>query len=128
NRDYDALSQGEKQRVLIGRALMADPELLILDEPTNGLDFLAREELLESIGRISEKPDTPTILYVTHHIEEILPAFNKTLLLKDGQVFDAGATEEIVTGKRLSEFFGIPVNVIWDNGRPLLSKAQTVRN
>jgi iron complex transport system ATP-binding protein len=128
NRDYDTLSQGEQQRVLIGRALMADPELLILDEPTNGLDFLAREELLESIGRIAERPDAPTILYVTHHIEEILPAFNKTLLLKEGQVFDAGNTDELVTSDRMSEFFGIPVNVIWDNGRPLLSKAQAVRN
>jgi iron complex transport system ATP-binding protein len=128
NRRYDTLSQGEKQRVLIGRALMADPELLILDEPTNGLDFLAREELLESIARIADRADAPTILYVTHHIEEILPAFNKTLLLKDGQVFDAGATDELVTRDRMSEFFGIPVNVIWDNGRPLLSKAQTVRN
>ena len=127
NRRYDTLSQGEKQRVMIGRALMADPELLILDEPTNGLDFLAREELLESIGRIAEKPDAPTILYVTHHIEEILPVFNKTLLLKEGNVFDAGDTRRLVTGDRLSEFFGMPVNVFWNDGRPLLSKARTVR-
>src|SRR5690606_10383786 len=107
---------------------MADPELLILDEPTNGLDFLAREELLDSIGRIAERPDAPTILYVTHHIEEILPAFNKTLLLREGQIFGADNTDELVTKDRMSEFFGIPVNVIWDNGRPLLSKAQGVRN
>lgn len=122
NRPYETLSHGERQRVLIGRALMAEPALLILDEPTNGLDFIAREELLEAIGRIAEKPDAPTIIYVTHHIEEILPAFNKTLLLKDGEVFASGDTQELITSDKLSSFFGIPVDVSWQNERPLLSK------
>ena len=125
NRNYHTLSQGEKQRVLIGRALMADPALLILDEPTAGLDFIAREELLESIAAIAQKPGGPTIIYVTHHIEEILPEFNKTLLLKAGEVFASGNTAELITSERLSDFFDMPVNVVWSNGRPLLSKVPT---
>jgi len=122
NRNYSTLSQGEKQRVLIARALMADPSLLILDEPTNGLDFIAREQLLESVERIINNPNGPTIIYVTHHVEEILPAFNKTLLLKKGQVFAAGETKRMITSKTLSEYFNLPVKVRWENERPLLSK------
>ncbi|MEC0303409.1 ABC transporter ATP-binding protein [Terribacillus saccharophilus] len=122
NRRYETLSLGEKQRVLIARALMADPPLLILDEPANGLDFLARESLLESIERISKKPDAPAIIYVTHHIEEILPTFDQTPLLKDGKVFASGSTTDMISSERLSEFFGIPVNVMWNQNRPLLSR------
>jgi len=122
NRDYTTLSQGEKQRVLIARALMANPSLLILDEPTNGLDFIAREQLLESVERIIKKPDAPTIIYVTHHVEEILPDFSKTLLLKKGQVFAAGDTKNMMASEMLSQYFNLPVKVQWDNDRPLLSK------
>lgn len=122
NRNYDTLSQGEKQRVLIARALMADPSLLILDEPTNGLDFIAREQLLESIESIMKNPEAPTIIYVTHHVEEILPAFGKTLLLKDGQVYAVGDTNEMISSEKLTDYFNLPVKVYWENGRPLLSK------
>lgn len=122
NRIYENLSQGEKQRVLIARALMADPSLLVFDEPTNGLDFIAREQLLESIERITKNQSAPTIIYVTHHIEEILPIFNKTLLLKDGQVFASGDTREMLSSEQLSQFLGVPVEVVWKNHRPLLSK------
>ncbi|WP_163184346.1 ABC transporter ATP-binding protein [Neobacillus sedimentimangrovi] len=122
NQNYETLSQGEKQRVLIARALMADPELLILDEPSNGLDFIAREKLLESIEIIGKNNKAPTIIYVTHHVEEILPLFNKTMLLKEGQVFAAGTTDEILSEERLSDYFGLPVHVRWQNGRPSLSK------
>lgn len=125
NRNYHTLSQGEKQRVLIARALMADPSLLILDEPTNGLDFIAREQLLESIERISKNIDAPSIIYVTHHVEEILPLFEKTLLLKEGQVFAAGNTHDMIASENLSEYFNLPVQVYWKNGRPLLSKLQS---
>lgn len=126
NRNYETLSQGEKQRVLIARALMPDPSLLILDEPTNGLDFIAREQLLESIEAISKNTDAPTIIYVTHHVEEILPLFNKTLLLKEGQVFACGDTAEMISSDHLNQFFGMPVTVLWENQRPLLSKLQPV--
>ncbi|MGF9977266.1 ABC transporter ATP-binding protein [Viridibacillus arvi] len=121
-RDYQTLSQGEKQRILIGRALMDDPELLILDEPATGFDFIAREQLLETIGEIAALENGPTIIYVTHHIEEILPVFQKTLLLKKGQVFASGSTVDMLTSEKLSSFFDIPVEVIWQNNRPLLSK------
>jgi iron complex transport system ATP-binding protein len=127
NRNYETLSQGEKQRVLIARALMADPPLLILDEPANGLDFIAREHLLESIDKIAKHPNAPTILYVTHHVEEILPVFNKTLLLKAGQVFAAGKTEEMISSETLTQFFDLPVEVSWKYGRPSLSRFQMHR-
>ncbi|MFP7296349.1 ABC transporter ATP-binding protein [Neobacillus niacini] len=126
NRNYETLSQGEKQRVLIARALMTDPPLLILDEPTYGLDFIAREKLLDSIEEIVKSPNAPTLIYVTHHVEEILPVFNKTLLLKEGQVFASGDTNELITSECLSQFFELPVTVIWNNNRPLLSKAHLV--
>ncbi|MCP3031578.1 ABC transporter ATP-binding protein [Halobacillus sp. A1] len=122
NRNYETLSQGERQRVLIARALMAQPSLLILDEPTNGLDFIAREKLLDSIENITKKPDAPTMIYVTHHVEEILPLFHQTLLLKDGEVFDSGETPEMITSSQLSRFFDLPVEVSWHNHRPFLSK------
>lgn len=122
NREYETLSQGERQRILIARSLMNDPEILILDEPTNGLDFIAREYLLEVIGDIASLPNGPTILYVTHHVEEILPEFRKTLLLKKGSVFSSGDTEAMISDKVLTEFLGLEVEVFWKNGRPLLSK------
>lgn len=109
NQTYDTLSQGERQRVLIARALMASPKLLILDEPCTGLDLFAREQLLNMIEKISRQPDAPTLIYVTHHIEEILPCFNKTLLLKGGEVFHAGCTEEMLSSDMLSRFFDVPI-------------------
>lgn len=126
NQNYQTLSQGEKQRVLIARALMADPQLLILDEPANALDFIAREQLLETIETIGRRSDAPTMIYVTHHVEEILPVFNKTLLLKKGQVFASGDTEEMISSERLTQFFGIPVRVFWNGNRPFLAKLQTI--
>lgn len=123
NRKYETLSQGEKQRVLIARALMGEPSLLIFDEPANGLDFIVREKLLESIEKIGSHADSPTMIYVTHHVEEILPVFNKTLLLKNGEVFLSGNTNEMISTKTLSEFFGLPVEVHWENQRPFLTKS-----
>jgi iron complex transport system ATP-binding protein len=128
NRNYETLSQGEKQRVLIARSLMTNPSLLILDEPTNGLDFIAREQFLETIEEISTKEDAPTMIYVTHHVEEILPIFNKTLLLKEGQVFSAGETNEMISSSNLSYFLNMDVEVIWKNGRPLVSKRRAIKN
>lgn len=125
NRNYENLSQGEKQRVLIARSLMTNPSLLILDEPTNGLDFLAREEFLESIEAIANRKDAPTLIYVTHHVEEILPVFNKTLLLKEGKVFSTGDTKEMISSSILSQFLNMEVEVIWKNGRPLVFKQKS---
>lgn len=83
---------------------MADPELLILDEPVTGLDFIAREKLLDTITYIANKENAPSILYVTHHAEEILPVFDKALLLKQGEVFKSGAIKEMLTDHILSAF------------------------
>ncbi|MUT66698.1 ABC transporter ATP-binding protein [Paenibacillus sp. NEAU-GSW1] len=116
-RIYDTLSQGQRQRILIARALMAEPKLLILDEPCTGLDLFAREQLLGMINRVVARQHAPTVIYVTHHVEEILPCFNKTLLLKDGQVFDSGRTEEVLTSERMSAFFDVPVEVEIRNNR-----------
>ncbi|MFV2048984.1 ABC transporter ATP-binding protein [Metabacillus sp. YM-086] len=127
DRAYETLSQGERQRVLIARALMSEPELLILDEPTTGLDFLAREQLLESIEGMMKKESAPTLLYVTHHVEEILPIFSHTLLLKSGEVFDSGETNEMLSAGKLSALFDSDVSVIWDEGRASLrKKVQTI--
>jgi iron complex transport system ATP-binding protein len=123
DREYETLSQGEKQRVLIARALMTDPELLILDEPTNGLDFIATEQLLDTIEKIALSSTAPTILYITHHLEEILPIFNRTLLLKNGRVFKTGKTTELLSKQVLSNFFELEVDVTWRNDRPLLSRS-----
>lgn len=123
DRPYSSLSQGEKQRVLIARALMLDPELIILDEPATGLDFLAREQLLDTIKQLSEKENAPTIIYVTHHLEEVLPIFTHTLLLKEGRVFSKGETNEVIKSDLLTEYFEFPVEVIWNHNRPLLSRS-----
>lgn len=126
DREYETLSQGERQRVLIARALMNDPEILILDEPTNGLDFIAREKLLEAIEQIATSPAGPSLLYVTHHVEEILPTFKETLLLRKGEIFSAGSTVEMMSVPILSEFLGMEVEVLWSNGRPLLAKKSAI--
>lgn len=120
-KDYGICSQGERQRVLIARALMAEPELLILDEPTNGLDFIAREQLLESIANILTGDDAPTLLFVTHHLEEISSLFTHTLLIKDGTIFSKGARKEIFQSTSMSTFFGINVHIDWKLDRPWLS-------
>lgn len=121
NRPFRALSQGERQKVLIARALMASPQLLILDEPCTGLDLLSREQLLSMIEHIASQPDGPTLLYVTHHIEEILPCFTHTLLLKDGTVYAADETSNVLTTPELSRFFGVPVDIRSSQGRAWIS-------
>lgn len=108
-RAYATLSQGEKQKLLIARGLMARPQLLILDEPTNGLDFLAREELLAFIQELAEQQEAPTILFVTHHIEEVLPIFSHVLLLREGTVFQQGKTVELLSSETLTQFYQLPI-------------------
>lgn len=118
NRPYFTLSQGEKQRVILARSLMNFPSVLILDEPCTGLDIFAREHFLSSIARIADTPDPPTMLYVSHHVEEILPIFNRTLLLRKGSVHSAGKSKSVLTESNLSDFLGSPVEVTWKNQRP----------
>lgn len=118
HRLYSTLSQGEKQRVMLARALMNFPKVLVLDEPCTGLDIFAREYFLSAIGVIAASSEAPTMLYVSHHIEEILPVFGRTLLLKKGNVYSAGKTKSVLTESNLSDFFQSPVEITWRNGRP----------
>ncbi|MFZ5967771.1 MAG: ABC transporter ATP-binding protein [Bacillota bacterium] len=111
HRPYQTLSQGEKQRVLIARALMASPRLLILDEPCTGLDIIAKEQLLSAIQKLSCEKNGPTLIYVTHRTDEILPIFTHTLLLRSGQVHASGKTTSLLTCESLSEFFQVPVHI-----------------
>jgi len=114
---YAELSQGEKQKVLIARALISSPKLLIMDEPCAGLDIFSREHLLSSIENLGRSADAPSILYVSHHIEEILPLFTHTLLLRRGEIHSSGRTGQILTKSNLSSFFETPVNVQVHKGR-----------
>lgn len=116
NQSFKNLSQGEKQRVFIGRALMAAPQLLILDEPCAGLDFLSKEKLLNRIEKMAAELKI-TIFYVSHHIDEILPIFKNTLLLREGRIFARGLTKEQLTSERLSDFCQTPVEVNHQNNR-----------
>lgn len=120
HRAFGSLSQGEKQRVLIARALMGGPQLLILDEPCAGLDFLAKAQLLTAVERLAER-EGMTVLYVTHHLDEISPSFTKSLLLKQGRIFSQGPTERELTSEKLSAFCETPVTVDIIQGRYSLS-------
>lgn len=115
---YGTLSQGEKQKVLIARALVGSPAVLILDEPCAGLDIFSREHLLSFIDKIVRISPAPTLLYVTHHIEEILPVFTHALMMRRGRVHSHGKTREVLTGKNLSDFFETPVLIRWTRDRP----------
>ncbi|MCR5492535.1 iron complex transport system ATP-binding protein [Streptococcus equinus] len=111
-RIYASLSQGEKQLLLIARSLMEEPEILILDEATSGLDLFAREKLLRQIEQITTLPKAPTILYVTHHAEEITRSFTHVLLLKKGQIIAEGPKNEVLTETILSDFYDQKVSIV----------------
>lgn len=117
NRAFGLLSQGEKQRVLIARALMAEPELLILDEPCNGLDLFAREQILSLIAKLANSSQTPSMIFVTHHVDELLPCFDHTLLLKAGTVFQSGTAGEVMTPEIMTAFYDHRVSVQRRGGR-----------
>lgn len=111
-RIYASLSQGEKQLLLIARSLMESPEILILDEATSGLDLFAREKLLTQIEQITSLPNAPTIIYVTHHSEEITRSFTHVLLLKKGNIIAKGPKNEVLTEEILSDFYDQPVSIV----------------
>ena len=105
DRSWRVLSQGERQRVLIARALMANPQLLILDEPCAGLDPAAREHFLQFLQRLGRRKDSPTLVLVTHHVEEIMPVFSHVLVLKAGRILAAGKKPAVLTAKLLAQAF-----------------------
>jgi iron complex transport system ATP-binding protein len=110
-RAYGTLSEGERKRVQIARALMTDPELLLLDEPAAGLDLGAREALLRRLTRVMADPGGPVLVMVSHHVEEIPPGITHVLLLRAGRVVAAGPIQEVLTGAPLSRCFGLPLAV-----------------
>ena len=116
-RRYGTLSEGERKRVLIARALMADPELLLLDEPAAGLDLGGREELVARLADLAADPDAPAVVLVTHHVEEIPPGFTHALLLAEGQVVASGFLDEVLTSENLSSAFGQSIGLDVIDGR-----------
>jgi iron complex transport system ATP-binding protein len=110
-REFGTLSEGERKRTQIARALMTDPELMLLDEPTAGLDLGGREDLLARLTELAEDPDAPAMVLVTHHVEEIPPGFTHAMLLREGTVVAAGLLGETLTADNLSKTFGLPLVV-----------------
>lgn len=120
---FSTLSSGEKKRVGLARALMPNPELLVLDEPASGLDLGGRESLIDTLSRLAIEPLSPVIVLVTHHVEEIPPGFTHALLLKDGAVYASGPIGEIIVSSNLSAVFGIDLSVTNEAGRFSARKA-----
>ncbi len=116
-RSFGTLSEGERKRVQIARALMTDPELLILDEPAAGLDLGSREDLLGRLSEIAATPDGPVVVLVTHHVEEIPQHTTHALLMRGGQVVAAGPLDQVVTTPWLTATFGLPLLLSEYSGR-----------
>ncbi len=125
DRTYDTLSEGERKRVLIARALMTDPELLLLDEPAAGLDLGGREELVARLTDLAADPDAPAIVLVTHHVEEIPPGFSHCMLLAEAQVVAAGLLPDVLTAENLSAAFGQSMAVDVIDGRYFARRIRT---
>jgi iron complex transport system ATP-binding protein len=128
DRPWAYLSQGERQRVLIGRALMAKPRLLILDEPCAGLDPVAREHFLQWLERLGQRKQSPTLVLVTHHVEEIMPAFTHAMVLKSGHILKSGDKEHVLRSAILSEAFEAKVRLTRAGGRYELKVASASRS
>lgn len=117
DRAFSSLSTGEKKRAGIARALMSNPEVLVLDEPASGLDLGGRENLLVTLTHLVNSPYAPVLLMVTHHVEEIPQGFTHALLMDHGRVFAQGEIESVITSENLSELFGLPIVVESKEGR-----------
>jgi len=117
DRTYGTLSEGERKRVLIARSLMTDPELLLLDEPAAGLDLGGREELVARLADLAADPDSPALVLVTHHVEEIPPGFSHCLILAEGEVLAAGLLADTLNAENLSAAFGQSIAVDAIDGR-----------
>ena len=117
DRVFSSLSEGEKKRVQIARSLMADPELLLLDEPASALDLAGREDLLKRLEKLSADPLSPATVIVTHHIEEIPIGTTHALLLKDGEVIAQGAVDRVLTDAFMSAAYGLSISVQSEGGR-----------
>jgi iron complex transport system ATP-binding protein len=116
-RAFGTLSDGERKRAQIARAVMTDPELLLLDEPVASLDLAAREHTISIIGEYASAPSAPAMVMVTHHLEEIPKGFTHALILQNGKVFAAGEIEHTITSDKISEAFGLAITVDSVDGR-----------
>jgi len=116
-RTFGTLSEGERKRVQIARALMTDPELLLLDEPGAGLDLAGRERLVATLSEIVADEFSPATVLVTHHLEEIPPGMTHAMLLKQGRVVASGPITEVLTDEHMSEAFDLPLKVSVEDGR-----------
>ncbi len=117
DRTFGTLSEGERKRVQVARALMTDPELLLLDEPAAGLDLGGREDLVSTLAVLAHDPDAPATVLVSHHVEEIPPGFTHALLLRRGAVVAEGRLEDVLTREHLSATFGMPLELRHEGGR-----------
>jgi len=114
---FATLSSGERQRTMLARALMNEPVLVLLDEPTAGLDLRGREELVDRLDSLARDPDSSPLVLVTHHVEEIPPAFTHVLAIRDGRVLDQGPIDDVLTADLLSETFRLPLVLERRDGR-----------
>src|ERR687889_1896492 len=117
DRTFGTLSEGERKRVQIARALMTDPELLLLDEPAAGLDLGGREDLVSTLSVLAMDEMSPATVLVSHHVEEIPPGFTHALLLRSGRVMAAGPMEQVMTEEVVSATFGMPLQLVHEDGR-----------
>jgi len=117
DRAFGLLSEGERQQVLLARALMGDPELILMDEPAAGLDLGARERLLARLAALAADPSVPPMILVTHHLEEIPPGITHAALLRSGLLIAAGPIDAVLTDRAVSDAFGVEVAVERRNGR-----------
>lgn len=117
DRPFGVLSEGERQQVLLARTLMADPALLLLDEPAAGLDIAGRERLVARLAQLAEDPGSPPMVLVTHHVEEVPAHFSHLLLLREGEVVTAGPIGTVLTSANLSACFGLGLAVEGAEGR-----------
>jgi iron complex transport system ATP-binding protein len=117
DQEFGVLSQGEQQKVLIARARMTKPYLIILDEPCAGMDPGARENFLATLQSVGKQKKIPSLIFVTHHVEEILPLFRNTLVLKEGKVLHAGNTPDVLKRNVLEELYGVSLAVMKRKGR-----------
>lgn len=123
DRPFSTLSEGEKRRVLLARALMSNPEIVVLDEPTAGLDLAGRELLISAVDEILAGRSAPTMILITHEPEQIASGFTHALILREGKVIAAGPLQQTINSEVLSEAFGIPLTVEHQGGR-IVARAQ----
>jgi len=127
DRTWGTLSDGEKKRVLIARAVMTNPELLIMDEPAAGMDLGGREDLLAYLGELALDPDAPAIVMITHHLEEIPAGFTHAMLLDEGEIVAQGLIEDVLTSENVSKAYHQPIEVSVDAGRYFARRARRGR-